>query len=59
MKRKIIAFLLNIAQSLLNRLYKKEGLTDRVLDSQIKINKLRYKSNISDKKIAIYENFVQ
>lgn len=59
MKRKIIAFLLNIAQSLLNRLYKKEGLTDRVLDSQIKINKLRYKSNISDKKNAIYENFVQ
>ena len=59
MKRKIMSFLLNIAQNLLNRLYEKEGLTDRVLDSQIKINRLRNKSNISDKKNAIYENFVQ
>lgn len=59
MKRKITGFLLNIAQNLLNKLYEKEGLTDRVLDSQIKINKLRHKSNISDKKNAIYENFVQ
>ena len=59
MKRKIMSFLLNIAQKLLNKLYEKEGLTDRVLDSQIKINRLRCKSNISDKKNAIYKNFVQ
>ena len=45
--RKSIALrLLNFCQRLVNYAYEKEGLTDRVLKDQIKINELRNKHNL-------------
>ena len=35
-------------QKKINQKYKENGLTDEVLDEQIKINKIRHKLNISD-----------
>ena len=39
--------------------YEKEGLTDEVLDEQIKLNQDRHEHNIADPNKRIYENFVQ
>lgn len=46
-------------QKEIDELYKKEGLTDEVLDKQIEINKLRHEHNISDKSNRLYKNYVQ
>ena len=42
-----------------NELFKKDGLTDEVLDLQIKINQLRYKHDITDKEKVIHKTYVQ
>lgn len=39
---------LNRMQKKVNQKYEENGLTDEVLDEQIKINKIRHKLNISD-----------
>ena len=46
-------------QKEVDQLYEKHGLTDEVLDKQIKINKLRHEQNISDKTNVIHQNYVQ
>lgn len=55
----INAFILKIRQKLVNREYKKNGLTNKVLDKQIAINKKRRELDISDSSKKIYKNFVQ
>lgn len=42
-----------------DELYEKEGLSDKVLDLQLQINKLRHEHNISDETNRVYKNFVQ
>lgn len=54
-----IAQELDERQKIINEKYEKEGLTDEVLDLQIKLNQDRNKHNISDPTKRIYENFVQ
>ena len=39
--------------------YKKEGLTDEVLQKQLEANRLRNKHDISDKSNRLHENYVQ
>ena len=46
-------------QKKIDKLYEKEGLTDRVLDRQVALNKQRHKENISDDNKVIYKRFVQ
>lgn len=46
-------------QKEVDELFKKEGLTDEVLDKQIAINKLRHAHNIPDETETIHENYVQ
>lgn len=46
-------------QELADELYEEFGLTDEVLDLQLKINKLRHEHNISDEKQRVYKNWVQ
>lgn len=46
-------------QELIDKLYAKNGLTDEVLDKQVKLNQQRNKLDISDRKNRIYDRFVQ
>jgi len=55
----IKGILLDLSQKLVNRQYKKKGLTDEVLDAQLKINKLRHETDTTDKSKRIYDRFVQ
>lgn len=59
-KRSIIKKLLDTSQVIINRSYKRKGLSDNVLDLQVKLNSLRTKYNIPDtKEISDEEEFVQ
>lgn len=49
----------NKEQNKINQLYAEEGLTDRVLDRQIELNKQRNKNNIPDDTEKIYKNYTQ
>ena len=57
--RKIHSIHLNIQQRQVSRLYKKEGLTDKVLDKQLKINKKRNELDLPDRYEMQYKRFVQ
>ena len=46
-------------QQVINKKYKKEGLTDEVLEMQVELNTERHKLDISDETKRIYKNFVQ
>lgn len=46
-------------QRVLNKKYAEEGLTDEILDEQIKLNKLRHEYDITDESEKVYEDFVQ
>lgn len=46
-------------QKEIDDLYKKEGLTDEVLDKQIYVNKLRNAHDISDKSNRVNGEYVQ
>lgn len=59
MKQIIITILINLAQALLNKAYNRSGLTDRILQEQIRINELRNKYDIPDKKQINEEGYVQ
>ena len=60
MIEKIQGKLLNTAQTLINKAYEKEGLTDRVLEAQIRLNKQRHVFDIHDKNEEVdEEGFVQ
>ena len=51
--------LIGLSQKLVNRQYKKNGLTDEILDAQLRINKLRHETDTTDKSKRIYDRFVQ
>ena len=57
--KKIHEIHLNYQQRQVSRLYKSEGLTDRVLDKQVKINKKRHELNLPDRYEMQYKRFVQ
>ena len=46
-------------QRALNKKFEKEGLSDELLDEQLKVNKKRNELNISDDTQCVFENFVQ
>ena len=57
--KKIHEIHLNYQQKQVSRLYKSEGLTDRVLEKQLKINKKRHELNLPDRYEMQYKRFVQ
>lgn len=59
MKQIIRTILINLAQALLNKAYNRSGLTDKILRDQIRINELRNKYDIPDKKQINEEGYVQ
>jgi len=57
---KINRRLLDWCQRQNNKLYEKHGLTDRVLNNQVKINKIRNAKDLTDENIVITDDgFVQ
>ena len=50
---------LNYQQKQVSKLYKSEGLTDRVLEKQVTINKKRHELNLPDRYEMQYKRFVQ
>ena len=46
-------------QRVINKKYKKEGLTDEILEKQVELNQLRHELDISDSSKKIYDNYVQ
>ena len=50
---------IELRQEELNKKYAAEGLTDEVLDEQVKLNQLRHEHNITDESELIYEEYVQ
>ena len=60
LKRKTKGKLLDLAQSMLNKLYERKGLTDNLLEWQVKINSIRAESDIADcKKVDDEDGFIQ
>lgn len=57
--KKIHEIHLNYQQRQVSRLYKSEGLTDRVLEKQVEINKKRHELNLPDRYEMQYKRFVQ
>ena len=58
-KKKAQEKLLNISQTLIDKLYEKEGLTDEVLELQVKLNTMRSEADIHDKNFVNDDGFVQ
>lgn len=58
-KKKAQEKLLNISQTLIDKLYEKEGLTDEVLELQVKLNTMRSEADIHDKNLVNDDGFVQ
>ena len=58
-KKKAQGKLLNISQTLIDKLYEKEGLTDEVLELQVKLNTMRSEADIHDKNFVNDDGFVQ
>lgn len=50
---------IELRQEALNKKYAEEGLTDEILDEQIKLNKLRHEHDIPDDNEKVYDDFVQ
>ena len=59
LKKDLVSFLLDTAQYFNNKLYEKEGLSDRVLDNQVQINMYRNKYDLSDLNTVLDNGFVQ
>ena len=57
--RKFYEILLRYQQNKVNKLYKSEGMTDKVLDMQVKINRKRHELNLPDRYEMQYKRFVQ
>lgn len=55
-KKKTQGKLMEISQTLIDKLYEDQGLTDEVLELQVKLNTMRAKTDISDKSRAIDED---
>lgn len=59
LSRKYYEILLNYKQKRVSKKYKSEGLTEEVLNEQVKINKKRHELNIPDRYEMQYKRFVQ
>ena len=46
-------------QRTINKKYEKHGLTDEILEEQVKLNTFRNLHDISDSSKRIYKNYVQ
>ena len=46
-------------QRYINKMFEEEGLTNKVLNEQIKINKKRNELNLTDKSEKIHKDYVQ
>ena len=46
-------------QRVIDKKYKKEGLTDEILEKQVELNQLRHELDISDSSKKLYDNYVQ
>ena len=46
-------------QRYINKMFEEEGLTNQVLNEQIKINKKRNELNLTDKSETIHKDYVQ
>ena len=57
--KKFYEVYLNYQQRQVSRLYKSEGLTDRVLEKQARINEKRHKLDLPDRYEMQYKRFVQ
>lgn len=57
--KKINEVILNYQQRQVSRLYKSEGLTDRVLEKQARINEKRHELDLPDRYEMQYKRFVQ
>ena len=58
-KKKAQGKLLNISQTLIDKLYEKEGLTDEVLALQVKLNTMSSEADIHYKNFVNDDGFVQ
>ena len=59
MKNKILNGMFNLTQKTINIAYSKKGASDKVIDAQVRLNKLRNKHDIADKNELIDKEFVQ
>ena len=50
---------LNRKQKKIDKLYKKDGLTDEVLDMQLEVNAMRYEYKIPDPNQKVYQEYSQ
>ena len=57
--KKFYEVYLNYQQRQVSNLYKSEGLTDRVLEKQVKINEKRHELDLPDRYEMQYKRFVQ
>ena len=57
--RKIFGSYLDYKQKQVSNLYKSEGLTSKVLNKQVEINKKRHELDLPDRYEMIYKRFVQ
>lgn len=57
--KKIYNIYLNQKQREVSKLYKSEGLTDRVLEKQARINEKRHELDLPDRYEMQYKRFVQ
>lgn len=57
--KRIFEVLLNYRQKQVSKMYKNEGLSDKVLNEQRKINELRHELNLPDRYEMQYKRFVQ
>ena len=58
-KRYLTKIQLKNKQRTVDKLYKKHGLTEEVLEKQVEINTLRSELDLPDASEFVYENFVQ
>ena len=59
MKNKIANKILNTTQRIIDRKYRKEGATEKVINAQVMLNEFRNKHDLTDENEIIYEDFVQ
>lgn len=59
MLNKLLAPVLRDAQKQINEKYEDEGLTDEVLELQVKLNQVRHILDLADADEYIYEGYVQ
>lgn len=58
-ERYIESIRLQNKQRYVNKMFEEEGLTNKVLNEQIKINKKRNELNLTDKSEVIHKGYVQ